>query len=187
MNRRRRSIVLIGMMGTGKSSVGRCLQQRTGLPCFETDEIVESRFGIPISEIFSKYGEGRFREAEMQALYELTPNEPAIIVTGGGIVLREENTDLLKRFGTVVWLDADEETLLKRVSRTSNRPLLRGKNPRKAFAEILHARLPRYAKTADIQIDTSVLTSEEVAVAILTKLARYYRQPVGSTIPATER
>jgi shikimate kinase len=173
MNRGGRSIVLIGMMGAGKSSVGRSLQQRTGFPCFETDEIVESR-GIPIPEIFSKYGEGWFRKAETQALRELAPSEPAIIVTGGGIVLRDENVDLLKRFGTVVWLDAEKETLLRRVLRTGNRPLVGGKNPRKAFTEILQARLPLYAKAADIRVDTSAFTNEEVAMAILSKLARYY-------------
>jgi shikimate kinase len=187
MNRQRRSIVLIGMMGAGKSSVGRCLQRQTGLPCFETDEFGMSRFAIPISEIFSKYGEAKFREAETHALREFIRREPAIIVTGGGIVLREENINLLKQFGAVIWLDADEETLLKRALRTGNRPLLEGKNPTKTFVETLRARLPRYAKTADIKIDTSVLTAEEVAVAILSKLARYYRKPSGPTIPASER
>jgi shikimate kinase len=187
MNRRRRSIVLIGMMGAGKSSVGRCLQQRTGLPSFETDEIVVSGLGISISEIFSKYGERRFREVETQVLHEFMPSEPAIIVTGGGIVLREENLDLLKQFGAVVWLDADKATLFKRALRTGNRPLLQAKNPRKAFVQTLEARLPLYAKTADIRVDTSMFTSEEVAVAILSKLARYYRKLCGSTIPATKR
>ena len=97
-------------------------------------------------------------------------------MTGGGIVLREENLDLLKRLGVVVWLEADEETLFKRASRTSNRPLLQRKNPRKAFTQMLQARLPLYSKIADIRIDTSVLTDEEVAVAILSKCRSYYRQ-----------
>jgi shikimate kinase len=180
MNRHRRSIVLIGMMGAGKSSVGRCLHQRTRAPCFETDEMVESRFGMPISEIFSKYGEGRFRDAETQALREFTLREPAIIVTGGGIVLREENLDLLKRFGAVAWLDADEEMLLERALRTENRPLLQSQNPRRMFLQTLQARLPLYAKVADLRVDTSVFTVEEIAVAILSKLARYYRKLPGS-------
>src|SRR6266852_4954116 len=98
-----KSIVLIGMMGAGKSCVGRCLQQRTKLALVDTDDIVASKFGISIPEIFSKYGEQGFREAETQALRELAPDRHAIIVTGGGIVLRDENVDLLKRLGTVVW------------------------------------------------------------------------------------
>jgi shikimate kinase len=166
-----RSIVLIGMMGAGKSSVGRCLHERTTLALFDIDEIVTSKFGIPISEIFSKHGEDKFREAETEALQALGTGQPVIIVTGGGIILRQENLDLLKRLGAIVWLEADEATLFKRASR-GNRPLLQRKNPRKAFAQMLQARLPFYAKVADIRVDTSVLTDEEVAIAILSKFKR---------------
>jgi len=130
---------------------------------------------MPISEIFSMHSEGKFREAETEALRNLSPDQGAIIVTGGGIVLREENINLLKRFGVVVWLEADEKTLFKRASRAGDRPLLQRKNPRKAFTEMLRARLPLYAKIADIRIDTSELTDEEVAVAILTKFNKHHK------------
>src|SRR5207247_9805165 len=113
MNRHGLSIVCVGMMGAGKSSVGVCLQRRTRLKLFDTDEIVMSKFGMPISEIFSRHGENKFREAETEALQRLATREPAIIVTGGGIVLREENIHLLKRLGVVTWLDAEKETLFK--------------------------------------------------------------------------
>jgi shikimate kinase len=176
VNQANRSIVLIGMMGSGKSSVGRRLHERTALVLFDTDEIVTSRFGMPISEIFLKHGENKFRQAETEALQTLPTSEPVVIVTGGGIVLREENLNLLKRLGAVVWLEADEATLFKRASRTHNRPLLQCKNPKKAFTQMLQARLPLYAKVADIRIDTSVLTDEEVAVAILSKFKKYYRK-----------
>jgi shikimate kinase len=165
-----RSIVLIGMMGAGKSSVGRCLQRRTGLARFDTDEIVSSKFGLSISEIFSTYGERRFREVEAQALVELAAGEATIIVTGGGIVLRQENVDLLKQLGTIVWLDANEETLFERASRRSNRPLLQTEDPRTTFSEMLRARAPHYAKVADIRVDTSALTRDEVADVILSKV-----------------
>ena len=102
MNRAAKSIVLIGMMGAGKSSVGRCLQRRIGLARFDTDEIVASKFGLSIPEIFSGHGEDRFREAETEALAGLAPAESAIIVTGGGIVLREENIELIKQLETAV-------------------------------------------------------------------------------------
>ena len=165
-----RSIVLIGMMGAGKSSVGRCLQRRTGLSRFDTDEIVSSKFGLSIPEIFSTHGEERFREAETQVLVELTPKvSGAIIVTGGGIVLREENVDPLQRLGTIVWLDADEETLFERASRRG-RPLLQTEDPRATFSEISRARGPHYAKIANIRIDTSALTHDEVADVILSKV-----------------
>lgn len=165
-----RSIVLIGMMGAGKSSVGRCLQRRTGLARFDTDEIVSSKFGLSISEIFSTHGERRFREMEAQALVELAAGEATIIVTGGGIVLRRENVDLLKQLGTIVWLDANEETLFERASRRSNRPLLQTEDPRTTFSEMLRARAPHYAKVADIRVDTSELTRDEVADVILSKV-----------------
>jgi len=160
------------MMGAGKSSIGRCLQRRTKLRLLDTDKIVASKFGISIPEIFSKYGEQAFREAETQALCELAPARLTIIVTGGGIVLREENVDFLRRLGVVMWLDGDEETLFERASRAKSRPLLQGGNPRAVFARMLQARLPLYAKVANIRVDTSVLTEDEVAVAILSKLRR---------------
>ncbi len=169
------SIVLIGMMGAGKSCVGRCLQRRTTLALADTDDIVVSKFGISIPEIFSKHGEHGFREAETQALRGLAMTKQAIIVTGGGIVLREKNVDFLKRLGVIVWLDGNEETLFERASRARTRPLLQGENPRELFAQMLRARLPLYAKIGDIRIDTSVLTDEEVAVAILSKLRKLGR------------
>lgn len=181
MNRHSRSIVLIGMMGSGKSSVGRCLHERTTLAMVDTDEVVASKFGMPASEIFSKHGENKFREAETEVLQTLSTSEPVVIVTGGGIVLREENLGLLKRLGAVVWLEADEATLFKRASRAGNRPLLRRKNPRNAFAQMLQARLPLYAKIADICVDTSVLTDEEVSVAILSKFKRHCRKSAPAT------
>jgi shikimate kinase len=168
----RKSIILIGMMGAGKSSVGRCMQRRTNLALIDMDKIVSSQFGASIGEIFSTHGEQAFREAETQALRELVLAKQAIIVTGGGIVLREENTNLLKRLGVVVWLDGNEETLFERASRTATRPLLQRDNPREAFAQISKARLPLYARIANIRVDTSQFTDEEVAVAILSKLGR---------------
>ncbi|MGB9475678.1 MAG: shikimate kinase [Candidatus Udaeobacter sp.] len=176
MNCPHKSIVLIGMMGAGKSAVGRCLQQRTGFPRFDIDEMVSSKFGIPISQIFSTCGEDKFREAETEVLGRISPHQRSIIVTGGGIILREINVGLLKRLGAVVWLAGQKGTLFNRASRTDNRPLLQGKNPRKAFAESLQVRLPLYAKIADIRVDTSALTAEEVAIAILTKLKGDWRK-----------
>jgi shikimate kinase len=175
VNQTGNAIVLIGMMGAGKSSVGRCLQRRTKLALLDTDEIVASKFGISIPEIFSKYGEQGFREAETQVLRELVPAKQTIIVTGGGIVLREENVNFLKRLGIVVWLDGNEKTLFERASRSGNRPLLDRENPPEAFARMLEARMPLYARIADIRVDTSVLTEEEAAVAISSKLRKIGR------------
>ena len=128
-----KSIVLIGMMGAGKSSVGACLRQRTGLRLLDTDEIVASKFGMSIPEIFAEHGEKKFREAETEALRRMPTEEQTIIITGGGIVLRKKNVEVLKSQTVIVWLDGDEETLFARASRKQNRPLLRTKNPRKSF------------------------------------------------------
>jgi shikimate kinase len=170
MSRNSKSIILIGMMGAGKSSVGRCLQRRTGLARFDTDEAVVARFGLPIAEIFSQHGEDRFRETETQVLIELAPERAAIIITGGGIVLRQENVSLLKRLGTVLWLDAEEETLFGRATRRAERPLLNTENPRAMFSKILHERGPLYAKAADVRIDTTEATHDEVADLILQEI-----------------
>jgi shikimate kinase len=178
-----KSIALIGMMGAGKSSIGGCLHRRTGLALHDTDEIVTSKFRMSIPEIFAEHGEKKFREAETEALRRVRTEEQTIIITGGGIVLRNENVEILKRLGVIVWLDGDEETLFARASRKKNRPLLQTKNPRKSFSQILGARRPVYANIADIRIDTSVLTAEEVAVAILSKLRRMNPKPE-SSIPA---
>ena len=171
------------MMGAGKSSVGRCLHRRTGLALHDTDEIVAANFGTLIPEIFAEHGEKKFREAETEALRSIRTEEQTIIVTGGGIVLRKESAEILKRLGVIVWLDGDEETLFARGSQKRDRPLLQTKNPRTTFSQILRARRPLYANIADIRIDTSVLTDEEVTVAILAKLRRVNPKPE-SPIPA---
>jgi len=164
------SIVLIGFMGSGKSSVGRCLQRQLGLARVDTDELIGTKLGMEISEIFSKYGEARFRDAETEVLRELDLNRPAIIVTGGGTILKPENVAVLKNLGKIVWLDASEGILFERAMRKNDRPLLQTENPRGSFSGLLTARLPIYAKAADIRIDTSQLSHDEVAREILKKL-----------------
>lgn len=165
-----KSIVLVGMMGAGKSSVGRALERRTGLTRLDTDEMVAARFGMSISEIFEKDGEEKFRDAETETLRNLAPDRAAIIVTGGGIILRPENVDLLKRLGAIVWLNGDETTLFERASRRNARPLLQKDDPRAIFSELLRKRAPIYRTAADFEIDTSNLTHDQVAETILIKM-----------------
>ena len=165
-----KSIVLIGMMGAGKSSVGRCLQQRTGLARLDTDEMVAAQFGIPIAQIFEKHGEEGFRIAETEVLRKLAPVRPAVVVTGGGIVVRAENVDLLKQLGTVIWVTAEEATLFERAARRNDRPLLQKENPRAVFSKLFRERESLYAAAADLRVDTSTLTHDEVAETILNRL-----------------
>src|SRR5436305_14865254 len=120
-----KSIVLIGMMGAGKSSVGRSLQRQSGLARLDTDEMLAAEFGMSIAQIFEKHGEEKFREAETEVLRKLPPDLPAITETVGGIVLRHPNDDPLKGVDTVVWLAADEVTLFDRQERRQHRPLLK--------------------------------------------------------------
>ena len=167
MKERGDSIVLIGFMGAGKSSVGRTLARMSGLPRFDTDEMVAARFGLTISEIFESQGEEAFRRAEAEALRELAGKRGAIITTGGGILLRPENADLVRQLGTVVHLEADEETLFRRINRRTTRPLLRTENPRATLTELLQLRMPLYQAAADIEVDTSHLTHDQVAKKIL--------------------
>jgi|SRR5664279_271935 len=167
MTGRGQSIVLIGFMGVGKSSTGKALARKTGLPRFDTDEIITKRFGLSVAEIFTKFGEEDFRDAESKTLRELSETIPAIIVTGGGIVLRPENVKMLRKLGRVVNLEADEETLFRRISRRATRPLLQTENPRATLVELLRVREPFYRAAADDRIDTSRLTHDEAAEAIL--------------------
>jgi shikimate kinase len=148
-----------------------------GSALLDIDEVVASKFGMSIPEIFAEHGEKKFREAETEALRRVRTEEQTIIITGGGIVLRKENVEILKSQAVIVWLDGDEETLFARASRKQNRPLLQTKNVRKTFSQILGARRPLYANIANIRVDTSVLTDEEVAVAILAKLRRMNPKP----------
>ena len=165
-----KSIVLIGMMGAGKSSVGRALARRTGLVRLDTDEVVAAQFGFSIVEIFEQHGEEKFRDAETEVIRNVVAGRPMIITTGGGIVLRSGNVDLLKRLGTVVWLNGDEATLFERAARRNTRPLLQNDQSRTVFSELLHKRVPLYQAAADFEIDTSNLNHDQVAEIIVKKI-----------------
>lgn len=170
MTGRGHSIVLIGFMGAGKSSTGKALARQTGLACLDTDEIVSTKFGLSVTEIFTRLGEEEFRNAETEALRQLAGTVSAIIVTGGGIVLRPENVKMLRELGTVVSLEADVETLFSRISKRATRPLLRTENPRATVVELLRVRDPLYRAAADVRVDTSCLTHDEAADAILKRI-----------------
>lgn len=163
-------------MGTGKSRVGKVLEERTGFRRFDTDEIISSTLKMPIEKIFSIHGEEHFRELETETLRSLSAEERAIIVTGGGIVLRSENVDLLKQLGAVVWLDADEATLRTRIHQLSDRPLLRTANPEATLSELLQARESLYRNAADLRVDISQKNPEQIAQLILKNIRDF---PVG--------
>ncbi len=166
MSDRGKATVLIGFMGAGKSAAGRVLAERSGLPLRETDELVSARTGRTITQLFAEEGEAAFRDAESAVIHALAA-EPAIVVTGGGAILRPENVACFRRLGQVVHLTADPEILFGRVSGETTRPLLLGENSRATFARLFAERAPLYAAAADWTIDTAGLTPEEVAEEIL--------------------
>ena len=173
-----RSIVLIGLMGCGKSTVGRELSRATGLPFLDTDLLIEDQVGMEIPRIFAELGESRFRALEVALLNYLrdhpSPHSSGIISTGGGIVLRPENRDTLRSLGFVVWLDVDLPNLLSRTARAQNRPLLYGQDRESRLRQLLDARSPLYAQTAHFRINSSELKVAQVVDIILQQTHSFF-------------
>ena len=161
-----RSIVLIGFMGTGKSSVARELARRQGWPHFDTDEMVTEALEMPVAEIFARLGEERFRTEESAILTKLDPALRSVIAAGGGTILRPQNVKRLRQLGTTVCLTADLPTLLHRLADRSDRPLLPTENRAAKIEALLREREPLYEQAADLIIDTSSLTPDEIIEAI---------------------
>jgi shikimate kinase len=155
-------VVLVGFMGSGKSSVGRILARRCGAPFVDVDERIESAAGSPIRELFAREGEPAFREREKAALLEVLSVKGCVIATGGGAFADEENRDLLRSYAPVVYLEAAVETLLERLAGDLGRPLLRGEDREEVVRELLSRRVPGY-RTADVTVRTDGRTVEEVA------------------------
>jgi len=149
-------------MGTGKSTIGKLSARSLGFNFVDTDDLIERETGKSIPAIFEEVGETGFRELEMKALQQCAENEHQVIATGGGIVTREANCDLLRKTGFVIWLRAKPEAILDRVSRNSNRPLLQTPNPLETISELLDARECFYQNTSDIEISTTDLTIDEI-------------------------
>lgn len=156
-------------MGAGKSSVARRLAEITGRRAEDTDAMVRrEQHGRPIADLFAREGEEFFRERESAALASLRQRPAALVVaTGGGIVLRGENRQLLRELGCVVFLRADADTLFARVSRNDKRPLLHTADPRATLETLLRAREPLYRECAHFTVDTSTRSHAGVASEVL--------------------
>jgi shikimate kinase len=170
----RTNIVLIGFMGSGKTSVGRLIAQRLGFQFVDTDAIVVERVGMQVADIFAKHGEPWFREQESAALRSLGILKRAVISTGGGVVLRPENRELLRDLGFVVWLTASEDVIYDRVSRNKKRPLLHTADPRATVHELLEKRRPLYEAAAQLTVDSSSLAHEAAADAVIAEARRAF-------------
>ena len=170
----RPNIVLIGFMGSGKSSVGRRIAARTAYRFADTDQLVIQKTGLQIADLFHEKGEPYFRDEETAALEALRSERGQVIATGGGIVLRPANIQLLRQLGFVVWLLAGEEAIYARVSRNKRRPLVQTADPRGTIRELLEQRRPLYESAAQFTIDTSERSHDEIAEAILVETARRF-------------
>jgi shikimate kinase len=160
------NIVLTGFMGAGKSAVGRRLEELTGMEMVDTDDMIEEDAGMAIAEIFEKFGEPHFRELEKKAVEAASELENHIIVTGGGVVLKEENIENLRKNGKIIYLHAPAEVLYERMKDETHRPLLQVDDPLLKIKEMLEFRAPFYAKN-DFVIDTSSIGVEEVAEGVI--------------------
>jgi len=160
------NIVLIGMRGSGKTTVGKLLAKRLGTQFIEMDELIVQRLGQSIPEIVNNYGWKKFRDVEAEITREVAQLDNVVNATGGGVVTREENIRELKKKGKLVWLKADIDTLLRRIGNDQSRPSLTGKSQREDMEAVLAERSPVYQRVADFIIDTEGKMPEEVAETI---------------------
>lgn len=169
------NIFLIGMMGAGKTSVGRVLAKRLGKAFHDSDHEVVQRTGVGIPLIFEIEGEAGFRTRETAVLGELAQHQNIVVATGGGVVLRDENRALLKRSGCVVYLRATVHELWQRTRYDKNRPLLQVADPQAKLAELHAMRDPLYLEVADIVIDSNRQSLRNLACALESKLVLRHR------------
>lgn len=166
----RRPIVLVGLMGVGKTTIGRRLAQRLGVPFVDADHEIEEAAGLTVSEIFERFGEAHFRDGERRVIARLIDGRAKVIATGGGAFMNEGTRALILDHATAIWIDADLDILSERVGRRDNRPLLRGKNPREVLAELAKIRNPIYA-LAPVHVRSQPSPHDATVEMILEKLA----------------
>lgn len=167
-----RSIVMVGLMGCGKSSVGRRLAQRLGLPFVDADEEIERSAQKTINEIFSDHGEAYFRDGERRVLARLLGNGPQVIATGGGAFINPETRAKIKESGISIWLKAELPVLMKRVSKRDTRPLLRNHDPEGTMRSLMETRYPIYAE-ADLTVESRDVAHEQIVSEVMEALRRH--------------
>jgi shikimate kinase len=178
----RRTIVLVGLMGAGKTRIGRRLAARLNLPFFDSDIEIETAAGETIEEIFANRGERTFREGERRVIARLLAGPVHVLATGGGAFMDPETRVRIARRGVSLWLRADLDVLVARVSRRSNRPLLARGDPREILAALIESRYPVYAK-AELVIDSGEGAPEATVTHAIAALAAC---PITNTPPEEE-
>jgi shikimate kinase len=165
-----RTVVLVGLMGAGKTKIGRRLATRLHLPFFDSDNEIEEAAGETIEEIFRNRGEATFRDGERRVIARLLAQPTHILATGGGAFMDPSTRAAIRRRGVSVWLRADLDVLMARVSRRNNRPLLKEPDPRAIMAGLIERRYPIYAE-ADVVVDSNEGPPDQTATRVIAALA----------------
>ena len=165
-----KNIFLIGFMGVGKSTISKALKEKLQMECAEMDQMIVEAQGMPISEISEKHGESYFRDIESQTLIDLQGENNLIVSCGGGIVVRPENAEYMRKSGVVVWLTATPETVYERVKDSTERPVLNGNMNVEYIRGLMEKRHALYEAAADVTVSTYGKTTEEICNEILSIL-----------------
>jgi shikimate kinase len=168
----KRNLVLVGLMGAGKSAIGRIVAQQLGLPFVDTDTEIERVSRMTISELFAAYGEEEFRALETRVIKRLLRTGPRVVSTGGGAFINEKTRKQIERGGLSIWLNADLEVLWERVNKRDHRPLLKTENPKQTLKELMDKRYPIYA-LADITVLSRDVRKEVIANEVLTSVIEH--------------
>jgi shikimate kinase len=166
----RSNIFLVGMMGAGKTTLGKALAHRTGHEFLDTDRVLVERTGVPVATIFEVEGEAGFRKRESAVLAEIAQRDGFVVATGGGIVLEEDNRRVMRESGTVVYLRARLENLWERTRHDATRPLLATENPRATLETLLAQREPLYREAAHVVVDAGTQSSSTLVNRVMTAL-----------------
>ena len=178
-----RSIVLVGLMGAGKSTVGRRLANRLGLIFKDADHEIEAAAGLTIPDIFAIYGEPSFRDGEERVIARLLRAGPLVLATGGGAYLREATRARIAESGVSVWLKADLDVLMRRVRKRANRPLLQTEDPEATMRGLMEVRHPVYAGS-DVVVYSREVSHDRVVQDVLEALDRHVAPPPALTVAA---
>ncbi len=171
-NAPKESIVMVGLMGAGKTSIGRRLAARLGLPFVDADDEIEAAAGSSIDDIFERLGEASFRDGERRVIARLLDGPPIVLATGGGAFLDAETRERIATKGISVWLRADIDTLVRRTSRRNNRPLLKNGEPKEILTRLMKQRHPIY-QLADIVVDSFDAPAEETLQHVFDAVEAY--------------
>jgi len=166
----KRNLVFVGLMGAGKSVIGRMVAQNLSIPFIDTDAEIEGVSRMTIAELFAAYGENEFRALEARVIGRLLKGGPRVISTGGGAFINENTRRLIKEGGLSVWLNADLDILWERVSKRDHRPLLKTENPKATLENLMNQRYPIYAE-ADLTVQSGNIRKDAMANAVLAAIA----------------